>query len=284
MNARPIIPVTVTGLDGITRPETYGPAPDLRWLPIERLVVDPAYQRDLNKQSARHIRSIVERFDWRLFSAVIVSPVPGGHFAIVDGQHRTTAAALCGIDSVPCQVIQADAGMQARAFEAINGKVILVSKLAQYKASLAAGDPEALQIRDLCAKAGIRMLTSNYGLACKAGDTMAYNAVATICRTLAERSAIYVLRCARGTVRQDGLYLRAQTLTAMADVLTHHHPEWQHSSEFLQVAQSIEQEAAFRRAKQVAAYGSGIRLVDAMAAEIMDAMNHAQRGKKERTQ
>lgn len=281
MSPRPIKPVILAGLEAVQPPSNFGPAPDLRWIAIERLVVDPAYQRDLNRQSARHIRQIVERFDWRLFSAVIVSPIPGGQFAVVDGQHRTTAAALCGIDHVPCQVIQADPGMQARAFEAINGKVIQVTKLAQYKAALAAGNEEALQLRAICAKAGLRMLTSNFGQQCKAGDTMAYNAVAHVCKTLAEGVAVYVLRCARATVRADGTYVRAQTIAAMAAVLTELRREWQQSPQFLAVVQSIDQEDAFKRARQVAAYGSGIKIVDAMAAEIMSAMESSQRAQKE---
>ena len=138
----------------VTPPATFGPAPDLRWIEISQLVVDPAYQRDLNRHSFKHISQIAERFDWRLFSAVIVSPIAGGMFAIVDGQHRTTAAAACGITSVPCQIIQADAGQQARAFEAINGKVIAVSTLQRYRAALAAGDPEAARIKALTERGG----------------------------------------------------------------------------------------------------------------------------------
>ncbi len=280
MSARPITPVTLAGLEAVRPPENFGPAPDLRWIGIDRLVVDPAYQRDLNRQSARHIRQIVERFDWRLFSAVIVSPIPGGQFAVVDGQHRATAAALCGIDHVPCQVIQADPGMQARAFEAINGKVIQVTKLAQYKAALAAGNEDAIKLRSICSKAGLRMLTSNFGQSCKAGDTMAYNAVAQICSTLAEGVAVYVLRCARATVDTDGVYVRAQTIAAMSAVLTQIRREWQQSPEFLSVAQTINQEQAFSRARQVAAYGSGIKIVDALAAEILSAMEAHTKRKK----
>lgn len=284
MSPRPILPVSLPGLENIAPPPSFGPAPDLRWIGIERLVVDPDYQRDLNRQSMRHIKSIAERFDWRLFSAVIVSPIPGGQFAIVDGQHRTTAAALCGIDHVPCQVIQADPGMQARAFEAINGKVIQVTKLAQYKAALMAEDPAALQMRAICEKAGLRLLTSNYGDKCKAGDTLAYNAVASICRRFAEGSAVYLLRCARATVTKNGVYVRTQTIAALAAVLGDIRPEWQQSPEFLQVCGSIDQEAAFQRARQVAAYGSGIKMVDAMSAEIISAMEGAAKRKKEPSQ
>ena len=40
-----------------------------------------------------HLRRIAEQFDWRLFAPVIVAPIEGGLFAVIDGQHRTHAAA-----------------------------------------------------------------------------------------------------------------------------------------------------------------------------------------------
>jgi len=119
--------IDTSAIPPVAPPSNLGPAPDLRWIDIAALRVDPRYQREIGRHNIAHIRKIAGAFDWRLFSVVVVSPVPGGVFAIVDGQHRTTAAALCGIESVPCQVIQADAAMQARAFEAINGSTIKVT-------------------------------------------------------------------------------------------------------------------------------------------------------------
>src|SRR5437868_11859154 len=86
----------------VTAPRDIGPAPDLRWLPIDRLVIDDSYQRPIAFAGRRNINAIANAFDWRRFSPVIVAPVEGGSYAIVDGQHRTTAAAAIGITSVPC--------------------------------------------------------------------------------------------------------------------------------------------------------------------------------------
>jgi ParB-like chromosome segregation protein Spo0J len=36
---------------------------------------------------------------------VVVSPVERGKFAIIDGQHRTTSAAILGVECVPCQIV-----------------------------------------------------------------------------------------------------------------------------------------------------------------------------------
>jgi hypothetical protein len=69
------------------------------------------------------VKLIAENFDWSKFAPVIVAPVEAGRFAIVDGQHRTTAAVLRGQKTVPCQIVQADRAKQAEAFAAVNGNV-----------------------------------------------------------------------------------------------------------------------------------------------------------------
>ncbi|MEP9354897.1 ParB N-terminal domain-containing protein [Xanthobacter sp. KR7-65] len=69
---------------------------------VQKLVVDPEYQREMSRRGVSNVRRISENFDWSKFAPVIVAPVEGGRFAVVDGQHRTTAAMLRGIESVPC--------------------------------------------------------------------------------------------------------------------------------------------------------------------------------------
>lgn len=263
---RPIDPSGLT----ITPPASFGPAPDLRWIDISQLVVDPAYQRDLNKHSARHIGQIAEKFDWRLFSAVIVSPIAGGRFAIVDGQHRTTAAAACGIDSVPCQIIQADAGMQARAFEAINGKVIAVSTLQRYRAAIAGGDPEALRIKALTERGGVKMLTSNYGLNCQPGDTMAYNAVRRICSHLPDDGAAFLFALARAMVKRPRVYIRAEMLLALLAVFTEDHPEWMGDLNIAVILARLDQEHAYEQARKFAGETKGVKITDCLAGDIIE--------------
>ena len=101
-----------------------GPAPMLQWIDIELLVVDESYQRELRADNMKAIRRIAERFDWSKFSTVHVAPIEGGRFAIIDGQHRTHAAAACGFSQVPCQVTPMDRTRQAAAFAAINGLAV----------------------------------------------------------------------------------------------------------------------------------------------------------------
>ena|ERR1700686_5427879 len=71
-----------------------GPAPFLERIETEKLVVDTTYQREIGRCGAANVQQIAENFDWSKFAPVIVAPIEGGQFAIVDGQHRTTAATL----------------------------------------------------------------------------------------------------------------------------------------------------------------------------------------------
>lgn len=139
-------------------PDDCGAAPQQMWLPIAQLVVDPRYQREITKQGKGNIRRIAEGFHWKYFSLVIVAPVAGGLYAIVDGQHRATAAALCGHAAVPCHIIFADVSEQAQAFSAINGAVTRVHSLAMHRAAVAAGDKDARAIEDAAAAAGVQVL------------------------------------------------------------------------------------------------------------------------------
>src|SRR5260221_13175048 len=93
--------------EGFEKPEStaVGAAPMLQWLKITDLVVDPAYQRPIVGKGRLNVDRIARAFSWSCFTAVVVSPVERGKFAIIDCQHRTTSAAILGFESVPCQLV-----------------------------------------------------------------------------------------------------------------------------------------------------------------------------------
>src|SRR5271155_3794699 len=94
-------------IEGFEKPKSVfaGAAPMLQWLKITDLVVDPAYQRPIIGKGRQNVDRIAREFSWSCFAPVVVSPVEGGKFAIIDGQHRTTSAAMLGFESVPCQIV-----------------------------------------------------------------------------------------------------------------------------------------------------------------------------------
>lgn len=138
-----------------------GPAPMLQWIDIALLVVDDSYQRPLERGNWSNIRKIAKNFRWSMFSPVFVAPVEGGKFAIIDGQHRTHAAALCGVEQVPCQVVTMNHTEQAAAFAAVNGTVTHVTIWHIFKAALAAGEEWATKALTIAEEGGCRLMTSN---------------------------------------------------------------------------------------------------------------------------
>ena len=134
-----------------------GGKPELAWIAITDLRVDPKYQREILRGGARNVGNIAKHFNWSLFGAVVVARLADGSYAIVDGQHRTLAAALRHITHVPCIIIEADAGEQAAAFAAINGAVTAISPLAIHHAEVMAGAPEAVSLRNTCSAAGVEI-------------------------------------------------------------------------------------------------------------------------------
>jgi hypothetical protein len=149
--------LSIDGFAAVAAPEA-GSAPQLAWLPIADLVTDRSYQRDVVASGRKQILRIARAFDWAFFAPVIMAPVEGGRFAIIDGQHRTLAALLIGKDKVPCQIVIADPKKQARAFSAVNGQVTRMSALSTFRAALAGGDDLAVSLDALARRAGIRIL------------------------------------------------------------------------------------------------------------------------------
>lgn len=121
------------------------PVPLLDWVEIDRLRIDERYQRPLGKKNWTIINKIAAGFDWASFGPVLVAPVEGGFFAVIDGQHRVHAAALCGIAMVPAMVINISPAAQAAAFVQVNQMRTAVSANAAFRAALAAGEDWAVR-------------------------------------------------------------------------------------------------------------------------------------------
>lgn len=136
------------------------PAPMLEWLKINDLRIDDRYQRPLAARNWKAIHAIAENFDWCAFGPVLCAPVEGGLYAVIDGQHRVHAAALCGIERVPAMIVPVPPAKQAVAFVKVNSG-ISVSKYQSFRAELAANDTEAIAMAEACRAAGCEALTYN---------------------------------------------------------------------------------------------------------------------------
>lgn len=217
---RPIDPAPYLDYVGRHANPIRGAAPMLQWLRIADLVVDPAYQRDILRTGARNIGKIARDFDWSKFAPVIVAPVPGGRYAIVDGQHRTTAAAARGIEEVPCQIIVADAANQAAAFAAINGAVTAMTPLQIHAAKVEAGDPAAVALADACRAGGVTICRYAVpAMNMKIGETLAVGALSKLLSLYGGDLLSQALRCITKVGNGNAGLVKATIVMAICDAL-----------------------------------------------------------------
>lgn len=210
-----------------------GPAPFLDWVEIEKLVVDTTYQREIGRRGTANVHQIAENFDWSKFAPVIIAPIEGGHFAIVDGQHRTTAALLRGQKTVPCQVVQADRAKQAAAYAAVNGNITKTTAQQLYHAKVAARDPQALQLAEVCAAAGVEIVRRNLIQSeLKSGQTQAVTALSRCLAIYGRDTLITSLQCITQTADGNAGFVKSTIIEAICEVL-HEAPAWRDAGETL---------------------------------------------------
>lgn len=138
-----------------------GPRPEFAWLPLDKLSVDHRYQRELGATNRAHINRIAREFRWGFCTPLVVAKGEDGYL-IIDGQHRYEGAKRHPeVNELPCWVIDADSVEdQAKAFKALNSARIGVSPLHRFWASLAAREPMALRLKELCDGAGLTISRS----------------------------------------------------------------------------------------------------------------------------
>jgi len=203
-----------------------GERPELQWLKISRLRIDPRYQREIGRRGSLNILAIAPAFQWAKFAPVVVAPIDGGLFAIVDGQHRTTAAALRGFESVPCVIIEAGEAAQADAFVAINANVTAMSPLQLHAARLAAGNTAAAALTEVCREAGVTIC--RYPVPAnkmKPGETLAVAMLQTVLDKYGRDVLIAALCCITQTRRGNPGMIRKQIVEALCAVLEAE-PDW----------------------------------------------------------
>jgi hypothetical protein len=188
-----------------------GSLPVLQYCAPEQLLIDETYQRSLEVESSQAlIRRIAIQWDWGLCQPLFVARRADGGLYVVDGQHRLAAAVLRGdIAQLPCVVSHFDSPEQeAGAFVALNQQRRPLNALDLFKAALAAGDKDALLIKQCVDEAGLSLANGSNNQSMKAGSIAnigglqrcerIYGAVvlSTSLKVLAAAYPKQVLRCA----------------------------------------------------------------------------------------
>jgi hypothetical protein len=272
MSAPTYRPIETKSFGDVEAPSTFGRPPKLEWLAIRALVVDPDYQRDIGRRGRLNILRIASAFSWSKFSTVIVSPIGGDRYAIVDGQHRVTAAALVGVDRVPCQIIEANRAEQADVFAAVNTVVTAMSPLQIHAAKLAAGDDRARRLDEVCRAASVTIC--RYPLPAnkmKPGDTLAAGKLYALLEKYGPDVLRGAMKCITGTRKGYPGLMRPALVEAFC-VNLEAEPEWSASEpRLLKVIQRLDLGAAYADAlAKTAGSRAGLtaELVDAIGAHI----------------
>jgi len=143
--------------------ETYkqqdtGKVPEFRWVCPTDIYVDETYQRKLRKRSLLLIDSIIKRFSWRRLKPPIVVALEDGTLHCIDGQHTAIAAATLQLNKIPVVVVEADTvELRADAFVGHNRDRVIMEPIDIYKGLLKANDPDAMDIHNVCTRAGVRI-------------------------------------------------------------------------------------------------------------------------------
>jgi hypothetical protein len=225
--------ITTDGYSAPSVPYEPGPAPQLQWIEISRLVVDSTYQREIGKKGRFNINRINEGFEWSKFAPVIVASIEGGLCAVADGQHRTTAALLRGIEKVPCQIVYVDRTKQAEAYAAVNGNVTKTTPQQLFHARIAAGDPKALAVAEVCAAGGVEIVRRNLVRATtKQGQSQSIGAITRCLDVYGQDTLITALQCITQTGDGNADYVRATIIEALCEVLRPT-PVWRDAGEEL---------------------------------------------------
>lgn len=254
-------------------PSSFGRPPRLEFLSIKDLVIDSDYQREITSVGRKNVRRIAAEFDWSMFAPVIVAPAGSNKFAIVDGQHRTTAARLCGIERVPCAIIDVGKVIQARAFKAINGNVTRMHTLHLHHASVAAGDEAALRIAETCRKAGVTIVRNpTQANRLQIGETVVVTTIARAIARFGEAPTILGLKTIIGTGGGNPGLLSKTIIWGVTEVL-HDHPEWCKNPAALNAAfDDIDLEETWRKATAAAARVRGSSTTDQFEGLLVDAL------------
>jgi hypothetical protein len=252
--------------------------PKLFWIGIASLRVDHRYQRKIiGRTSEKNVLKIAAEFDWSKFAPVVVAELEDeGLFAIIDGQHRTTAAALRDIRDVPCLIHKADLAAQANAFAAINGTVTAMSTMQLHAARVAAGDPAAVLLRDVCAEAGVSICRYPVPASdMKAGDTLAAAKLAQQLARYGSKTLVAALSCITRTGNGNIGMVRAPVVEALCAVFDIE-PEWSSDIDSLiEAMQSFDFQKAYSEARLQASQervGVQVPLVDIISSHLSAAL------------
>jgi hypothetical protein len=191
--------IAALALSGIAAPAELGDIPELLWIDPGRLLVDETYQREINDGGKRLIAKIAKNFRWSHMKPPVVVRERDG-FHVLDGQHTALAAASIGIAQIPVFLVGAPTvAERARAFVSHNTLRIGVTTFGRHKAAVAAGEEAALDVENVCARAGVRLRWFGTTNVYAEGDCSAVGSIRLLIgRRGVQRARVVLEACVKG--------------------------------------------------------------------------------------
>lgn len=126
-------------------------------VPVSLIKVDhAAYQREEKK----HVIKMTKEWDDTQCTMLLVNYRSSeGWFYAIDGQHRTVAAQILGIEYLPCEIfIDLSLEEEAKRFLYYNTGTKSLSPFDTFKANICWGEPNDMAIKKVCDKYGIAII------------------------------------------------------------------------------------------------------------------------------
>lgn len=177
-----------------------GAPPSLEQVPVDRLKVDPVYQRATDgKSSRRLIARMHKRWNWQLCLPLVVSRRADGDLMVIDGQHRHLGASSRGdVPFLPCVIYSGlTLAEEAQLFVDLNTEPQRLSQADIFVGMLATGENNAVATAALLEETGWRLVRHNNTAAWNPGDIHCAPMIARARRRYGEvtvRTALRILR------------------------------------------------------------------------------------------
>jgi len=205
----------------LTPATAFGPRPDFRWVAPVSLYVDATYQRDLSRRSINMMKRMYEGFAWNRIKVPNVVEV-GGKLLVIDGQHTAIVAATLKVPEIPVLVVDAPGVRdQAQAFVGLNTERVKVSPFDIYRALLASGDEDAIDVDNVCKRAGVRIRALSPTCVVAEGDT---SALGTIQSLVKRRGVVTARKVLEALVKARRYPISPFEIRAAERVMCHDRP------------------------------------------------------------
>lgn len=191
-----------------------GPQPRLDWVPITKIRVDDAYQRQLKKS---RVQQILRDFTWSHFQPVMLAEHEDGTFTVFDGQHRVEAARQHpNVKDVPAAIVAFDAAFEeAGAFLGVNVNRTTITNIERYYAGIEAGDTEMMAVCSALEEAGCEVVEAGkYSPA--PNKTAAVSSVSRAIKTYGETAVTAACLTLRKAWPKDARALNGSLIVCLA--------------------------------------------------------------------